>query len=114
MTSKDKNAPERAGSQGAIQTTSRTNYSKIRKGTKLYNVILHLVKGNHLHRFQAEKIVRDHVLPSTVAGFQREYGIPVAREMITVTGYAGSRVTVADYWFTDEARIAAAKLLEAA
>lgn len=104
-----KNAP--AATEAANQNTRRKS-NRIRKNTKLHAVIQHLVNGNRLHRFQAERICRDHVLNSTVSGFQREHGIPVARQMVTVPGYAGSRVQVAEYWLTPDAQKAAAKLLE--
>ncbi|MET0070278.1 MAG: hypothetical protein ABW096_09555 [Candidatus Thiodiazotropha sp.] len=111
--SKKANAPEQRGIQGAIES-SHTNDSKIRKGTKLHSVISHLVNGNRLHRFQAEKICHDHVLPSTIAGFQRVFGIPVNRKRVTVSGHKGSKVRVAEYWMDAESRVAASKLLEAA
>ncbi len=93
------------------KTTAKS--SKIKKGTKLHSVISHLASGNTLHRFQAVSTCHDYVLNSTVSGFQREYGISVARELITVPGHAGSRVTVANYWLTPESAKAASKLLEA-
>ncbi|RLW63587.1 MAG: hypothetical protein B6D73_15215 [gamma proteobacterium symbiont of Stewartia floridana] len=93
---------------------SDSNNSKIRKGTKLFSVISHLVDGNTLHRFQAEMICHDHVLPSTIAGFQRGFGIPVNREYINVPGYNGSMIRVAKYWMDQESRDEAKKLLEVA
>ncbi len=96
-----------------IKQRQNAPHSKIRKGTKLHAVIQHLANGNRLHRFQAVRICHDYVLNSTVSGFQREYGIPVARERITVPGHAGSRVTVANYWLTPKSAKAATKLLEA-
>ncbi|MCG7868386.1 MAG: hypothetical protein JAY74_18725 [Candidatus Thiodiazotropha taylori] len=105
------NAPALAGTQGAIES-SQPHDSKIRKGTKLHSVISHLVNGHRLHRFQAETVCRDHVLPSTIAGFQRIFSIPVNREYVTVPGYGGSRVRVAEYWLDSESREAAQKLLE--
>lgn len=114
MDTKKKSANESGDSIGASKITSETNHSRIRKGTKLYSVIEHLVNGNKLHRFQAERICHDHVLNSTISGFQRDYKIPVERELIAVPGYAGSRVNVANYWLDTKAREAAKKLLEAA
>lgn len=108
-----KNALPLADKQGAIKS-SQTNDSKIRKGTKLHSVISHLVSGNRLHRFQAETVCHDHVLPSTIAGFQTIFKIPVNREYVTVPGHRGSRVRVAEYWLDAESREAARKLLEAA
>lgn len=104
-----KNAP---AATEATNQKPRDNTNRIRKGTKLHAVIKHLANGNRLHRFQAARFLHDAVLPSTVSGFQREHGIPVARKMITVPGYAGSKVTVAEYWLTPDAQKAARKLLE--
>jgi len=107
-------APQQTGnSRDQQHRRSRSNNSKkIRKGTKLHSVISHLVAGNRLHRFQAEKICHDHVLPSTIAAFQREYGLEVAREYVTVSAYNNSTVIVAEYWLPESERKKAAKLLE--
>ncbi len=113
MTKAIKNALELRDSKGANSTTFKTNDSKIRKGTKLYSVISHLVAGNKLHRFQAERICHDHVLPSTIAGFQRSFGIMVARRMITVPAFEGMPTKVAQYWLVPEERAKAKQLLEA-
>ncbi len=51
-------------------------------------------------------------VPSTISGFQRKYAIPVVRKLVTVPGYARSKVTVARYWLTPDAQNAAAQLLE--
>lgn len=107
--STQKKAPATAEAQ---TNKSRTHNTKIRRGTKLHSVISHLAAGHTLHRFQAERICHDHVLNSTVAGFQRDYGIPVARKKIVVPGWGGSKVTVCEYWMTPDAQRAAAKLLE--
>ncbi len=114
MNIRNENALELADSKGVNKATSKTNNSKIRKGTKLHSVISYLVGGNTLHRFQAEKVVRDHTLPSTVSGFQRTTGIMVARKLITVPGYQGAPTAVALYWLEAEERVRAKKLLEAA
>jgi len=108
MTTKE-NAP--AATEAANQNIPR-KFSKIRRGTKRYNVVQYLASGKKIHRFQAERLLHEHVLPSTVAAFQREFSIPVARELITVRGYGGSKVSVAQYWMTPDAQKAAAKLLE--
>ena len=93
---------------------SDSNISKIRKGTKLFSVISHLVDGNRLHRFQAESICHDHVLPSTIAGFQRVFGVQVNRNYIRLPGHNGSTVRVAEYWLDQQSRDEAKKLLEVA
>jgi hypothetical protein len=109
------NAPEQRGNQRFSYFAVITcKDSKIRKNSKLHSVVSYLVNGNRIHRFQAEKICRDHVLPSTIAGFQRVFGIPVNREYVTVYGFGGSKVRVAEYWMDADSIEAARKLLEGA
>ncbi len=111
----NKNAPLTGhGQEGAFEATTnkRLHDNKIRRNTKLHRVISRLAEGYRLNRFQAERICFDHVLPSTIAAFQSEYNIPVSRELVTVPGHGGSRVTVAEYWLDAAALDAASKLLE--
>ncbi len=113
----NKNAPLTGhGQEGAFEATTHKRFhdSKIRRDTKLYRVIKHLAAGRKLHRFSAEKVCFDHVLPSTIAAFQRTYGIQVSRDLITITGHAGNPVTVANYWLDPEALKAVLELLEVA
>jgi hypothetical protein len=113
MTSKKTNPASGQAERGeSTNKNTRRNNSKIRKGTKLYNVVQYLASGKKIHRFQAERLLHDHVLPSTIAGLQREFNLPVARERITVRGYGGSKVVVAQYWLDPDAQRAARKLLE--
>ncbi|MCP4934396.1 MAG: hypothetical protein GY927_09375 [bacterium] len=93
-------------------THQKPRSNLIKKGTKRHGVISHFVSGGSPHRFQAERLCHDHTLNSTVSDFQRQYGIPVARELIVVRGFAGRKTTVARYFLTPDAQKAAAKLLE--
>lgn len=55
----------------------------IRRGTKFHNVLAALARGQAFNRFQAERELHDHVLPSTIQKIQR-LGITVSRQHETV------------------------------
>lgn len=82
----------------------------MRPPTKIARVLGALATGRRIHRFQAERELHDHVLPTTVATIQR-YGIEVDRQIITVLGYMGSRVRVAEYRLRAAEKAKAKRLL---
>lgn len=57
-----------------------------------------------LNRFLAERVCRDHTLPSTVSELERTKGLRFDRKEIEVAGYAGETARVMAY------RIAAASI----
>jgi len=66
------------------------------------------------NRFEAEPLLHDHCLPSTVAEIQSTYGITIAREYETVPGYQGLPTRCCRYWLSDDQRAKALKILGAA
>lgn len=63
--------------------------------------VAHELLHRKLTRFDAERELADHVLPSTVSSIQAA-GIPVERETVEVPGYGSSRVRCARYWIAPE------------
>lgn len=92
---------------GAHHTPGRS----IRKGSKIAAVLAELARGTRLTRFDAERRLHDHVLPSTVAEIQQRLSIQVTRETVTVPGHGGKPTRCARYWLIDEEKIKAAELL---
>jgi hypothetical protein len=82
----------------------------MRRPTKIARVLAALAAGQRIHRFQAERELHDHVLPTTIATIQ-QHGIQVHRRTITVPGYAGSRVHVAEYRLVEAEKRKARRLL---
>lgn len=80
------------------------------RGTKIRNVLTALAQGRTLNRFEAERELHDHVLPSTVQKIE-QYGIRVSRKPETVPGYVGSRVRTVRFWLEADERTKAAALL---
>ncbi len=83
---------------------------RVRPGTKIYNVLAALASGFSFNRFQAERELRDHVLPSTVQKIEA-LGIEVFHKPEVVPGFAGSRVQTTRYSLTPNQRAKAKTLL---
>ncbi len=94
----------------AQNPTPAPRASQVRHGTKLHKVLAALARGASFNRFEAERELRDHVLPSTISKIER-ISISVARRTEVVPGHAGSRVACARYWLEPEERDKAALLL---
>jgi len=110
-----KKKPVATTTTGNSKTSSNRqpkNSKKIKAGTKLHSVISYLADGNRLDRFKAERICHDHVLNSTISGFEREYGVIVNRSPIQVPGYKGSLVNCAEYWLSRTEQRKAKALLQ--
>jgi hypothetical protein len=82
----------------------------MKRPTKIARVLAALAAGQRIHRFQAERELHDHVLPTTIATIQ-QHGIEVDRQTVAVPGYAGSRVHVAEYRLRVTERAKAKRLL---
>jgi hypothetical protein len=65
--------------------------------TKIGRVLAALATGRTLHRFQAERELADHVLPTTIATLQKRFALRIDRRTIEVPGYLGHRTHVAEY-----------------
>lgn len=59
--------------------------------------VLKCLLGRTLNRFEAEKVVRDHCLHSTVAIIQAK-GVKVERKTEQVPDFTGGLTTVKRYW----------------
>lgn len=81
-----------------------------RKPSKEKRVLAAFYSGMRLTRFQAERELSDHVLPSTVAALQRK-GVVIYRKDILVPGYQGGPTRCCEYWLDPAARTKAAELL---
>lgn len=108
-------AAETAGEMGQQKQNGAHNnpppsLPQIRLGTKLRKVLEALARGRSLNRFEAERELHDHVLPSTISKIE-SLGITVARRSEVVPGHAGSRVACARYWLEPDERTKAAVLL---
>lgn len=90
--------------------TPRAIQTPIRQGTKLAAVLAHLADGKTLNRFEAERTVHDHVLPTTISEIEKR-GIRVDRKEETVRGFRGHPTRVARYWLADDQQAAAKRLL---
>lgn len=70
--------------------------------TKANKVFEALMAGRSFNRFEAERALHDHCLPSTVAQLQRVKSITIERKRETVPGYQGSSTSVCRYSITPE------------
>lgn len=109
---REKQSPPAVGAAAAgmgVQAEQLSAASFSQKKTKLKRILAELARGRSLHRFQAEPL-GDHCLHSTIAKIEG-YGIEIAREWVTVPGFAGHQTRVVRYWLDDENRQLAARLL---
>jgi len=74
-------------------------------GSKIDSVLGHLLGGNSLNRFEAEKLLHDHCLNSTISILANQYGIKVSRQLEAVRGYQGKRTYCNRYWLDVEERL---------
>lgn len=80
--------------------------------TKIKRVLKALAAGRSFNRFEAERILHDHALHSTVSSLQNGYGLTVNREFETVRGYRGCPTRVCRYWIDPEHQALAEKLVD--
>lgn len=71
-----------------------------RKCSKKHRVLEALASGSRFHRFDAERDLHDHCLPSTISAIERDCHITVSRETVCVPGYQGASTYVAEYWLS--------------
>lgn len=81
-----------AGFQNKLSAKDSTKTHKVKPGTKVYGVLFALVQGYSFNRFQAERELNDHCLPSTVSALQGK-GINIHREMEKVPCLGGTATT---------------------
>lgn len=81
----------------------------MKPGTKIHNIGSHLLAGDRLTMFDAERL-GDHVLRTTVATLERR-GATIARRMVARPTRFGTDAHVCEYWVEPEHRPALAGLL---
>ncbi len=108
MDEKESSAESR-NSPSQIAGESHAQYIKPPK--KWARVMVALVRGERLHRFDAERLYHDHTLPSTISELQKK-GVKIARREEAVPGYRGEPAYVARYWLDpDPENVARARAL---
>ena len=100
ITMTDTNNPALAPTSKPSRRNNRQVHS-IRPLTKLERVLVALAAGQSFNRFEAERVLNDHCLHSTVSTIQSK-GVPVERRDEVVPGYQGSPTHVCRYWLTAE------------
>jgi len=71
--------------------------------TKIETVFEALMTGKSYNRFQAERLLHDHCLHSTISTIEKKYRITVSRKYETVPCHGGS-TKVCRYWIEHEER----------
>jgi len=97
-----------AAGEGAHQTTRIAKCSKPPR--KWQRVLAAMVEGRSFNRFEAERVLNDHCLHSTVSTIQAK-GLPIERHDEVVPGYQGIPTHVCRYWISDANRERALELL---
>lgn len=90
------NARGQAGEVGTNEQSKLPDHHTTRP-KKWQRVAAALLTGQSFTRFEAERELNDHVLPSTVADLQRR-GITVLRCDVTVPGFQGIATHCCRYW----------------
>lgn len=94
-------APPQSGPNTA---DSAADNSTPKDPTKLERVLAYLATGRSLHRFEAEREVNDHCLPSTMSAIKHELDIPYRKLTAIVPGWHGHPTRVARYWLDEESQ----------
>ena len=94
----------------AFATDSNVDTSSKPTPLKWRRVLAALVTGASFNRFEAERMLHDHCLHSTVSTIQK-MGVTIMRHMETVRGYHGIATRVCRYWLAPESRAMALTLL---
>ena len=103
------NEKDPAGKLRVPSTEQQTNDTKI--PSKKRRVLSALIEGKSFNRFESERKLNDHCLPSTVSDLQA-LGITIDRQLETVPGFCGLPAHVCRYWIAQEHRARAKKVLE--
>jgi hypothetical protein len=84
---------------GAVPTLTSNRREQFIPATKKARVLSHFLTGAKLNRFEAERIVHDHCLHSSVSTLQREHGLVIDRVFETVPALKGlATARVCRYW----------------
>jgi hypothetical protein len=96
------NATGKGGVEGFDKQTN-TNVNVKPKTKKWQRVLIYLVTGRSLNRFEAERIVNDHCLHSSISGLERDSALVFDRRFETVPCLRGTaEVRVKRYWLRAE------------
>ena len=107
----NKSPPKLTETGGQMGQSITRSAAHLTRRCKLFNVLAALARGQSFNRFQAERDLHDHVLPSTIQGIEKR-GIVVSRKAEIVPGFAGSKIHTVRYSLTQEEQEKAAKILE--
>lgn len=111
MRDKRTKAPELGGHAGLSNEQRRNPTTRMRPPLKWQRVLGAFLAGRSYNRFEAERDLNDHTLPSTVSSLQ-EMGVTILRRMETVPGYMGCPTEVMRYWLAPESQQRARVLLD--
>lgn len=75
-----------------------------RPNTKARNVLEYFLTGKSANRFEAERLLHDHCLHSTVSTLQNDFGIKISRITETVPGFETNPTQCCRYWIEPEER----------
>ena len=73
--------------------------------TKADRVLKALMSGLSFNRFEAEILLHDHCLHSTISSLERRHNITISRHFETVEGYQGNSTRVCRYCVMPEEQL---------
>ena len=89
----------RCNDSGAGSKAESNQLANVTARTKKDRVLLFFVSGGKLNRFEAERIVNDHCLHSSVSALQQDHGLVIDRAFETVPALHGrATARVCRYW----------------
>ena len=96
----EKESPDnRVNGSGAGLESTKNQRIESNLPTKKERVLSYFLTGAKLNRFEAERIVNDHCLHSSVSTLQREHGLLIDRVFETVPALQGlATARVCRYW----------------
>jgi hypothetical protein len=103
------NGPE-AFADAPGQTKTNCAFNSTRPPAKWKRVLSAFYEGASYNRFEAERLLHDHCLHSTVSTIQRK-GVTILRKTETIPGFQGIPTEVCRYWLSPESREQADALL---
>jgi len=109
MTATNEKAPAATGAnKSARQRKLASNHN--RPPRKIHRTLEGLTRRSW-NRFEAERLLHDHCLHSTVSEIQHDYGIAIARKFETVPGYMNLPTRCCRYWLAPDQKDKAREIL---
>lgn len=90
--------------------TNKIGAQQIPPILKWKRVLTAFLSGQSYNRFEAEQLLHDHCLHSTVSDLE-EKGVRISREWETVAGYEELPTRVMRYWLAPDSQACALSLL---